>query len=61
MISGGDLAEGLLGVGPAGELVVRPVELGDEAGVLDRDRRLVGEGLEEAGLGVVVRVRRDGC
>ena len=28
----------------------------EQAGVLDRDRRLVGEGLEELGVGVVVGV-----
>ena len=42
---GGDLAERLLGVGAAGELGRGPVELLDEAGVLDRDRGLVGERL----------------
>ena len=53
---GRDLAERLLGVRPPGQLGRRPVELLDQAGVLDRDRRLVGEALEELGLVVVVVV-----
>src|SRR4029078_10683535 len=51
---GGDLAQALLLLGPAAELRPGAVELGDQAGVLDRDRGLVGERLEELGARLVV-------
>jgi hypothetical protein len=54
---GGDLAERLLGVGPPGELRARRVELLDQAGGLDRDRGLGGDGLDEAGVGLVPGVQ----
>ena len=44
---GGDLAEGLLGAGAAADLLAGLGDRLDEPGVLDRDRRLVGEGLDQ--------------
>ena len=44
---GRDLAQALLLLGPPPELGPGAVQLGDQAGVLDRDRGLVGERLEE--------------
>src|SRR4029078_12512451 len=51
---GGDLAQALLLLGPATELRPGAVELGDQAGFLERDRGLVGERLEELGARLVV-------
>ena len=44
---GGDLAQRLLRLGPPGERLARAVELVDQAGRPDRDRRLVGDRLEQ--------------
>ncbi len=46
----------MLRLRPPGELHPRPIQLLDQAGVLDRGRGLIGEALEEAGLVVVVGV-----
>ena len=48
----GDLAQRLLGIGAATERLARQVELLDQPGRPDRDRGLVGDGLEQAGVGV---------
>ena len=46
----GDLAQGLLGLGPAGESRARAVELVDELGAGDGDGRLGGDRVEDVGV-----------
>jgi hypothetical protein len=54
---GSDLAERLLRSGATADLLARARDRLDEPGVLDRDRRLVGEGLDERDL---LRLERPG-
>ena len=57
---GRDLAQRLLRLGAPGERVARPVELVDQARRADRDRGLVGDGLEQRRVRLGPRIRR-GC
>ena len=54
---GGDVAQRPLRVGAAGDGRLRALELLDEPGVGDRDRRLVGETAEDGGVDVVEGMR----